>query len=207
MFFDTILQKESNKFKRGIERNAKRRKEWDMFIAKAKPFFESLCSKAKSYDLFENLYVIDNKTNTISKNTLPFITLMWGQHPTGYTKIDDSRKWGVEKGCALHFSQNIFGYVACILYPFYSDFHEPNEKYYIYKMFKKPSDINKKELKKAVELMFLYAQTSSMVGYPDFYDHFRITMFKIVSIAKKINYSQLIKPTLGIIKEIVKHAL
>lgn len=204
MDIDKFLENESKKFKQGIESHFKRRKEWESFRSLSKPYFETVCEKAKTYELFDNLYVMDSKEHEHSKKTLPFITLLWGLHPAGYATIENSQKLGIEKGCALHFSQNIFGMVSCVIYPFSSDFHQPNEKYYIYKMYKKPSDITKHQLDKAIKLMFIFAHNSSFFGSPDIKDKFRIFTIKCLSTIKKIKYSEIIKPIFALLKNIIK---
>jgi len=204
MNFDKFLENESNKFKKGIESCLIKRKEWNAFISISKPYFETICEKAKTYELFENLYVIDSDNLEQSKKNLPFIALQWGQHPTGYVAIDNSQKFGIEKGCALHFSQNIFGMVSCVLYQFSSDVHQPNEKYYLYKMYKRPSDITKDQLDKAIQLMFVFAHNSSFLGNPDTKDKLWLFTIKCLSAFKKIKYTEIIKPTIKIIGSVVK---
>lgn len=95
--------------------------------------------------------------------------------------------------------------VACILYPFSSDFHQPNEKYYIYKMYKSPSYITKDQLDKAIKLMFVFAHNSSFLGSPDIKDKFWVFTIKSLSAIKKIKYSEIIKPIFALLKTIIKN--
>jgi hypothetical protein len=203
MNIDKFLKSESQKFQKGIDIIRERRKEWDIFISQSKPYFEIICNKAESYKLFEKLYVTDSTEHDYSNKSLPFITLQWGVHSAGYATIEDTRKRGIEKGCALHFGQTIDGMVACIIYPFYSDFRQPKEKYYLYKMYKKPSDITEAHLDKAIKLMFVLAHDSSFLGNPDIKDRFRIFKLKNFSAIKKIKYSEIIKPIIDFLLTII----
>lgn len=202
MNMDQFLMREAKKFREGYKRISRLKKEWNDFMLLAKPFLQNLCQRAEKHGLFERLYVVDYTEYENTRKGLPFITLIWGQHPVGYTGIRDL-KLGSEKGCALHFSQNIFGSVACIFYPFSSDFHQRREKYILYKVYKNPVRINLHELTICVKYMFSYAQNTSFVGSPDFNDKLKVRYLEFMSLIKSLEYSKYLKPTLSIVKEII----
>lgn len=196
MDIDALLAKESKKFRDGYTKVFQRRRQWSEFETKTKQLFQKICDKAKNHKLFENLYISNNDSHAQFKNAPPFITLEWGGHPVGMTAIEDTTKWAVERGCALHFSQNVFGNVACILYPFGSDLHSRKEKYYILKVFTSPSTISDKHLEKAVKQMFSYAQISSFVGNPDFSDSIWMLRLNLMSKLRELKYHRIVVPAI-----------
>ncbi len=187
-----LLKKESAKFRKGWKRVSNRRKAWKDFEDKAINTFDSICLEARNQNLFENLYVDSSKNRASSNDSPPpFVTLLWGRHPTGQTDFREESKGKLvaEGGCALHYSQFPSGEVGVVFYPFKSELSEPNKKYYVYKLFSTPSKISDKDLYNHIKLMFSYAHYSSFMGKITAADWYRMKWLQIRSKLREIWHS------------------
>ncbi len=203
MDVDDLLIKECNKFREGYFRVWERRRQWPAFEKRAEQLFNELINKSKQHNLFENLYIITNSNEAEFNHAPFFITLKWGGHPVGANVIEGDRD-AIEKGCALHFAQDVCGRVVCIVYPFISELHSLKEKYYIIKIYRDPNSIFKKELEKAVKEMFFYAQISSYLGNPDFFDHARLLWRNLLSKLRELRYHSVLVPIISLLAKVAK---
>jgi hypothetical protein len=190
-----LIANQSRKFQIGFRESAARRREWSGFAGKARECFDGIIQSCKDHELFEFLYIHEPQSRLDGQ---PCITLIWGQHPTGYFK--SKNKLSVEHGCALHFVQGVHGNVICILYPFESDLHKPSEKYLLFKIFKSPRYISPFALREAIHSMFSYAQVTSCFGNPDLADKLRIGFLRIKTRLSEIRNKDVL---LAIVKHLI----
>jgi hypothetical protein len=175
-----FLKKESALWKAGVELVQKRRQAWVAFEKKARNHFNSIVTEAKTQGLYDNLYV--QTTEDIRSIKLPnFITLFWGQHPTGEFEFEGERKGRMvfERGCALHLSQLPSGEVIATFYPYQSTTSRPSKEYYVYKLYGSPDDISDKDIQWLVRIMFSLARSTTFARKVTLFDRLIITWLKI----------------------------
>ncbi len=176
-----FLEKESALWEKGLKRVQKRRQGWEGFEQKARTYFNSIIIEAKTQKLYESLYVNSSKDSSSDDKNVNYITLFWGQHPTGMIERVGKRKGRMilERGCALHLSQLPSGEVVAIFYPYQSTQSEPPKKYYVYKVYKHPSDIKPKDIQWLVRIMFSLARNSSFARNITFFDHWILLWLRV----------------------------
>jgi hypothetical protein len=191
-----FLKEESAKFQKGFKRVSDRKYAWNDFEKKAVSRFESICTEARTQELFEYLYVDHSKKHEKAQIKPPsFVTLLWGNHPIGETDFREKTriKLITEGGCALHYVQFPSGEVAVIFYPFRSELRKPSKKYYVYKIFSSPAKITDSDLQKHIKLMFSYAHYSSFLGMSSFNDWCQMKWLQIRSKMREIWHSDWIE--------------
>ena len=186
-----FLKNESTKFQKGWKRVFDKKLVWNDFEKKAVTLFESICKEARRQKLFEYLYVDNSEKHANEQIKPPYVTLFWGNHPTG--EIDSRKKLIVEGGCALCYTQFSSGEVGVIFYPFRSELREPHRKYYVYKIFSSPEKITDADLHKHIKLMFSYAHYSSFIGMSSFNDWRRMKSLQIRSKIQEVWHSDWIE--------------
>ena len=182
------LAKKARQFERGCAAAETRKHQWDDFYGQAQVHFESTVVRCRKEQLFENLYVFPDPSERV--NTAHFITLGWGAHPTGYPELNGSGNIAVERGCALHFAQDVRGMVICVLYPFRSPLLDRKEEYLIWKVFKSPAHIRPRHLRRATKLLFSYAHMTSCFGKPSLSDWCRMFWVRRKSWVFRLLYRQ-----------------
>jgi hypothetical protein len=197
---DTVefLEKQSEKFKAGIDRHKKNRKAWHDFANRAEIYFTSLRNEAIARNLFENLYIVSPEKEY---KGLPYIAFRWGNHPTGYESHTDATLT-IEHGCTLHYAQAVNGAVFCIIYPFSSELHSTKTDFYLFKVFTDPSKITEHHLQKGIKMLFSCAHVTSFVGNASKWDHFRFWRLKIKSYCRR-NSMKVAQETFGKIFEVL----
>ena len=176
-----FLKKEAKLWEKGIERVNKRREAWESFEERAKTYFNSLITEAKTQKLYENLYFHTSKGALKSNNLPNFITLFWGQHPTGEFEFEGKRKGRMvlERGCALHLSQLPSGEVVVTFYPYQSTLSKPPKDYYVYKVYDDPEKIEVKDIQRLVRIIFSLARNTSFARKETFFDYWIIIWLKM----------------------------
>lgn len=176
-----FLKKEATLWNVGIERVNSRRRAWAEFERKAKTQFNSIVTEAKTQKLFDSLYINSSSENIDSHNLPNFITLFWGQHPTGEFEFKGERKGRMvlERGCALHLSQLPSGEVVATLYPYQSTLSKPPKDYYVYKVYSGPNHINDSDIQWLVRIMFSLARSSSFARKMTFFDFYILFWLKL----------------------------
>ena len=175
-----FLKKESVLWNEGFKRVNSRRRAWAEFEKKAKTQFNSIVVEAKTQKLFENLYVHSSSDIDESHKVPNFVTLFWGQHPTGEFEFEGERKGRMvfERGCALHLSQLPSGEVAATLYPYQSALSKPPKDYYVYKVYSDPTNIKDTDIKWLVRIMFSLARSSTFARKMTFFDFYILGWLK-----------------------------
>lgn len=185
-----------------MQRVSQRRQAWVDFATRATTRFESLLAKAQR--LFEYLYVDSSTRAPSSKGTPNFVTLFWGQHPTGlydFRAPAGTTSLDVEGGCALHFSQGPSGEVACIVYPFASALRTPSDRYYSYGVFSSPEEIQDKNIDNAVRTLFALAHYSSFAGNPAWNDWYAYTKLRVFSLLRRFWHGDWLKMMYSVLKK------
>ena len=176
----TFLKKESFLWKKGIERVNNRKSVWPDFENKAKTQFNSIITEAKTQKLFDVLYLHSSGDVHDSHKITNFITLFWGQHPTGGYEFEGERKGRMvfERGCALHLCQLPTGEVIATFYPYQSALLKSPKNYYVYKVYSSPSKITDADIQWLVRIMFSLARSSSFARKMTFFDYYILWWLK-----------------------------
>jgi hypothetical protein len=175
----SLVATHKQRFAAGSERRAKRLNAWQGIAANAIAYFEAVKSEWESGGAFENIYVVDSTKSEDSKGLPPFVTIFFGNHPVGYTTFEQPKKLAVEGGCTLTISQDVFGHVACVFYPFKSELAKMPEDYLVAAIYYDPWQVTDSELDKLARKFLAYAQASSVYGHPRTVDKVRLFSMRL----------------------------
>lgn len=191
-------------FVNGAEQLNKRRTAWDSTATNIISYFEALKSEWQDLGGFFNVCILDSKTVPEIEGIPPFVSIYFGKNPIGYTTFDNPKKLAFEGGCTLTISQDVFGHLACIIYPFKSELAKMPEKYLAVSVYYNPWEVTDLELDKLARVFLSYAQISSVYGHPRFIDRARIFTAKLCDWWLKFKIKKIVGDML---KEVVSATL
>lgn len=148
-----FINKELNKFSTNFDKWQERVNSWDNTQNVIEAVLRKIVMQINSKKVMGITRVYMNR----EKET---IQLYFGSQPVGVS-LSSENALEVETGAALVYSRGVDGSVACFIYNCCSNQMSPLKKYFVYKIYSKPSKISEKEITKAAEILLLSARYSS----------------------------------------------
>ena len=165
---NSIIKEEKNNFQIFANQTIEKHRSWEDKQKLIKSIFNDVIKQTK------NSIIELSKHESLNQIQLSF----------GMQKLESSineKNSMIENGSALVFSKACNGFIICSIYYAHSKEHTPKESYFIWKLYKNPKDISKKEIYKAVSLLFTVQRVSSALYGYDFFDLSQIWICKFKS--------------------------
>jgi len=193
---ESLIQKQRRIYREHINAVDECREEWTTFSERAKKFFQGITSEFEKDPFFDNLYIDEGTIPLIERKNQNTICLRFGSHPTGISVTEyyhdgkiKSGKAELERGGALFYSQSPSGQVVCIIYGSKSELIKPKDEYFVFKRYKKPSQIDDKQLVKATRVFFWYTRITSFITTFSICDTYKLDYFKIRSFTSRPDWN------------------
>lgn len=154
--------------------------DWPYMKTRALVYFECIVREWIGSDMpLPSISVIDSTKRDPKDKSPQAIHLMFSKQKTGFTTLEDNDKHAIERGCQLVISQDVFGSVACTIYPAESELHQHRKKYTMVGFYKDPCRLTDLELDNITKIFFAWQQMTSISGSPRFIDKYRVVRSRI----------------------------
>lgn len=194
-----IIEKHRKLFQRDNDAVELRREEWEGFTTRAESFFAAAISAFGDEPLLGKLQLTGSKMPLMERKHHNSFGLGFSIRPTGImvTERDFEGKFisghrDIEKGGAILYSQAPNGEVVCLIYACESEFLKPKDKYFVFKRYRSPANIDEAEMKRGLRVFLWYVRISSYMQNLSLLDTFRLNFLKLRSFRSRPDWNSII---------------
>lgn len=159
----------------GIKSRQRRLDGWNPLKVRVRQYFEAVADQWNDANSpLPSISIIDSTVVNPNDKSPQAVNLLFSKQKTGFMTLEDNDTCAVERGCQMVVSQDVYGSVACAIYPAKSELHEHKQAYVIIRLYKDPWQLTDLELDKITRVFFAWHQTTSIYGKARIIDRFRV---------------------------------